>query len=122
MQKTDLQIGQLVSGFKVEAITPLAEIRLQAIRFTHIKTGCEVLHLYNDDKENVFSFNFRTPPFDSSGISHILEHSVLCGSKNYPVKDPFVILLKGSMQSFLNAMTSNMRKLEEQQLQVVVRH
>ncbi|CAN0540542.1 unnamed protein product, partial [Ectocarpus sp. 12 AP-2014] len=53
----------------------------------------------------VFGVTFRTPPEDSTGVPHILEHSVLCGSRNYPVKEPFVDLLKGSLQTFLNAFT-----------------
>lgn len=71
----------------------------------HKKTGANVLLLSNDDRNKVFSIGFRTPPYDSTGLPHILEHSVLCGSKHFPAKDPFVELAKGSLNTFLNAMT-----------------
>lgn len=71
----------------------------------HIKSGARVLLLENDDNNKVFYIGFRTPPSDSTGLPHILEHSVLCGSKNFPAKDPFVELVKGSLNTFLNAMT-----------------
>ncbi|ODT67970.1 MAG: peptidase M16 [Pelagibacterium sp. SCN 63-23] len=83
----------------------LAEINSEARLYRHKKTGAEVLSLINDDENKVFGITFRTPPEDSTGIAHILEHSVLCGSQKYPVKKPFVELLKGSMHTFLNAMT-----------------
>ncbi|SMQ75777.1 hypothetical protein SAMN06295905_2431 [Devosia lucknowensis] len=83
----------------------IAEINSQALLYKHIKTGAEVLSLVNDDENKVFGITFKTPPEDSTGIAHILEHSVLCGSRKYPVKKPFVELLKGSMHTFLNAMT-----------------
>lgn len=71
----------------------------------HKKTGARVALVANDDKNKVFSIGFRTPPKNSTGVAHILEHSVLCGSKNFPAKDPFVELAKGSLNTFLNAMT-----------------
>ncbi|ODT69236.1 MAG: peptidase M16 [Pelagibacterium sp. SCN 63-23] len=83
----------------------ISEINSQAQFFRHRKTGAEVLSLVNDDENKVFGITFKTPPEDSTGIAHILEHSVLCGSAKYPVKKPFVELLKGSMHTFLNAMT-----------------
>ena len=103
--QSELSQGQELHGFRVDRVTELEELTSLAITLTHKATGCQVFHLYNDDKENVFSFNFRTPPFNSSGVAHILEHSVLCGSKRFPLKDPFVALLKGSMKTFLNAIT-----------------
>lgn len=83
----------------------IAEVNSQALLFRHIKTGAEVLSLVNDDENKVFGITFKTPPEDSTGIAHILEHSVLCGSRKYPVKKPFVELIKGSLNTFLNAMT-----------------
>lgn len=71
----------------------------------HKKTGANIVLLENDDDNKVFYIGFRTPPTDSTGVAHILEHSVLCGSKEFPVKDPFVELAKGSLNTFLNAMT-----------------
>lgn len=73
--------------------------------FKHKKTGAEVMSVINDDENKVFGIVFRTPPKDSTGIPHILEHSVLCGSRKYPLKEPFVELLKGSLHTFLNAFT-----------------
>ena len=71
----------------------------------HNKTGARVVLLINDDDNKVFYIGFRTPPADSTGVAHIIEHSVLCGSDKYPVKDPFIELAKGSLNTFLNAMT-----------------
>lgn len=71
----------------------------------HKKTGARVAIVANDDINKVFSIGFRTPPANSTGVAHIIEHSVLCGSKNFPAKDPFVELAKGSLNTFLNAMT-----------------
>lgn len=71
----------------------------------HKKTGAKIVVLSNDDNNKVFCIGFRTPPENSTGVAHIIEHSVLCGSKNFPAKDPFVELVKGSLNTFLNAMT-----------------
>src|SRR5438132_6197375 len=83
----------------------LPEVSSTARIYRHKRTGAEVLSLSNDDENKVFGIAFATPPRDSTGIAHILEHSVLCGSRKYPVKDPFVQLMKGSLNTFLNAMT-----------------
>lgn len=83
----------------------LMEINSQARLFEHKKSGARLLSLTNTDENKVFGIAFRTPPSDSTGVAHILEHSVLCGSRKYPVKEPFVELLRGSLQTFLNAMT-----------------
>lgn len=71
----------------------------------HIKSGAHVVLVENDDDNKVFTIGFRTPPTDSTGVAHILEHSVLCGSREFPLKDPFVELVKGSLNTFLNAIT-----------------
>ena len=71
----------------------------------HKKTGARVVLLPNDDENKVFYIGFRTPPTDSTGVAHIIEHTVLCGSRDFPVKDPFIELAKGSLNTFLNAMT-----------------
>ena len=73
--------------------------------YRHVATGAELLSLENDDENKVFGVSFRTPPPDSTGLPHIMEHSVLGGSRKYPVKEPFVELLKGSLQTFVNAFT-----------------
>lgn len=71
----------------------------------HRKTGARIMLIENDDENKVFNIAFRTPPKNSTGVAHILEHSVLCGSREFPLKDPFVELVKGSLNTFLNAMT-----------------
>jgi len=92
-------------GFETLSTDSLDEYRGRGIFLRHITTGAEVYKVEADDAENLFSFTFRTPPSDHSGVPHILEHSVLCGSEHYPLKDPFLVLLKGSAHTFLNAMT-----------------
>ena len=81
------------------------DLRSIGYRLKHKKSGARFLLLENDDKNKVFAIAFRTPAEDSTGVPHILEHSVLCGSKKFPVKDPFIELAKGSLKTFLNAMT-----------------
>lgn len=94
-----------VHGFEKKREQEIPELKTQAELYRHIRTGAEVLSLMNEDENKVFGITFRTPPTDSTGVAHILEHSVLCGSRKYPVKEPFAELLKGSLQTFLNAMT-----------------
>ncbi len=93
-------------GFELLREEYIAEIDTQARLFRHVKSGAELLSLENGDENKVFGIAFRTPPSDSTGIAHILEHAVLGGSKKYPLKEPFVQLLKGSLHTFLNAFTS----------------
>lgn len=83
----------------------IGDIRSEGYLLLHKKSGARVVVLENDDENKVFSIAFRTPPHDSTGVPHILEHSVLCGSRRFPSKDPFVELVKGSLNTFLNAMT-----------------
>ena len=98
-------IGQIVHGFRVCSVHPMTELCGNGIRMRHEKTGADLFWLDNGEENMVFSVIFRTLPEDDTGVFHILEHSVLCGSRNYPVKEPFVELLKSSMSTFLNAMT-----------------
>ncbi len=83
----------------------LKDLQSEGYILKHKKSGAKVVLLSNNDENKVFSIGFRTPPKDSTGLPHILEHSVLCGSKRFPSKDPFVELVKGSLNTFLNAMT-----------------
>lgn len=92
-------------GFELLREQTIAEINSIARLYRHVATGAELVSLINDDDNKVFGAAFRTPPSDSTGVAHILEHCVLCGSKKYPLKKPFVELLKGSLNTFLNAMT-----------------
>lgn len=105
MRTTTLKPGQRLHGFVVKKVSEISEVRSLAIELEHEKTGARLLHLLADDAENLFAVAFRTPPQDDTGLPHILEHTVLCGSQKYPVKDPFVELLKTSLATFLNAMT-----------------
>ena len=93
------------NAFELIKKQEIAELKTEARLYRHRKTGAEILSMITDDENKVFGITFRTPPFDSTGVAHILEHSVLCGSRKYPVKEPFVELLKGSLQTFLNAFT-----------------
>ena len=95
----------VIHGFRLQWEKEIEELKTTARLCHHQKTGAQLLSLSNDDENKVFGITFRTPPFDSTGLPHILEHSVLCGSKKYPVKEPFVELLKSSLQTFLNAFT-----------------
>ncbi|MCK5673640.1 MAG: insulinase family protein, partial [Spirochaetales bacterium] len=97
--------GDIMYGFTLTSVSDQKEYKGKGYTFKHNKTGLELFHLHNDDTENLFSFTFKTPAYDNSGVAHILEHSVLSGSEKYPVKDPFMALMKGSMNTFLNAMT-----------------
>lgn len=83
----------------------IEELKSDGYLLKHNKTGARVALLSNDDENKVFYIGFRTPPKDSTGVAHIIEHTVLCGSEKYPVKDPFIELAKGSLNTFLNAMT-----------------
>ncbi len=92
-------------GFELLQDQDIEELKTRAKHYRHAKTGARLLSLCNDDDNKVFGITFRTPPKNSTGVAHILEHSVLCGSKKYPLKEPFVELLKGSLKTFLNAFT-----------------
>ena len=89
----------LVQEQRIPEINSLVQL------WEHKRTGARLLSVINDDENKVFSINFRTTPKDSTGVAHILEHSVLNGSEKYPVKEPFVELLKGSLATFVNAFT-----------------
>lgn len=101
----DYKVGSIYHGFILNKEEEIKEINSIVRIFEHEKTGARLLHMENDDSNKVFSIGFKTPPSDSTGVMHILEHSVLCGSKKFPTKEPFVELVKGSLNTFLNAMT-----------------
>lgn len=97
--------GTTCHGFAVERCETVPELDSDAYVLRHIASGARLLYLACDDENKAFAIGFKTPPADSTGVFHILEHSVLCGSAKFPVKEPFVDLIKSSMQTFLNAMT-----------------
>lgn len=92
-------------GFTLVRETMIAELNTMARIWRHEKTGAQLLSMENDDENKCFGIVFRTPPTDSTGIAHIMEHAVLAGSRKYPLKEPFIHLVKGSLKTFLNAMT-----------------
>lgn len=94
-----------IPAYELIKETTLGDIHSKGYLLCHKKSGARVMLIENDDENKVFNIAFRTPPADSTGVAHILEHSVLCGSKHFPLKDPFVELVKGSLNTFLNAMT-----------------
>lgn len=96
---------KIYHGFALEREERIDEINGTGRLFVHNRSGARLCHLECDDDNKVFAIGFRTPPFDSTGAPHILEHSVLCGSRKFPSKEPFVELAKGSLNTFLNAMT-----------------
>lgn len=97
--------GTTCHGFAVERCETVPELDSDAYVLRHTVSGARLLHLACNDENKAFAIGFKTPPADSTGVFHILEHSVLCGSAKFPVKEPFVDLIKSSMQTFLNAMT-----------------
>jgi presequence protease len=92
-------------GFELLKEQEIPELNTRALLLRHRYSGARLLSLENDDENKVFGISFRTPPADSTGVAHIMEHSVLCGSRKYPLKEPFIELVKGSLNTFLNAFT-----------------
>ncbi len=107
MPKQQLEKGQTLHGFRVDDITDLPHLNLTLIQLSHLGTGARLVHLACEDPNNLFAVGFRTPPQDSTGVAHILEHTALCGSKRYQVRDPFFSMLKRSLNTFMNAMTAS---------------
>ncbi|MCJ1282000.1 Mitochondrial presequence protease [Xylographa opegraphella] len=99
--------GDRLHGFTLKRAEHIPELQLAAFHLEHDRTGAEYLHVARDDKNNVFSIGFKTNPPDDTGVPHILEHTTLCGSKKYPVRDPFFKMLPRSLSNFMNAMTSS---------------
>jgi Zn-dependent M16 (insulinase) family peptidase len=97
----------LTHGFELIKQETIAELNNEARFYRHVQSGAELLSLVNKDENKVFGITFRTPPANSTGVAHIMEHAVLGGSRKYQVKEPFVELLKGSLNTFLNAFTAS---------------
>jgi Zn-dependent M16 (insulinase) family peptidase len=102
-----LGIGDELFGYQVESITALDEINAVLYRLQHTATGAQHVHISTRDRENTFGVTFKTVPRDSTGVAHILEHTALCGSNKYPVRDPFFSMLKRSLSTFMNAFTAS---------------
>ena len=103
----ELSVGQVLDGFKIEKIDYLPKLSNTMYQLLHKKSGAKLIHLSNDDDNNCFGIAFRTTPKDSTGVAHILEHNALCGSKHFPIRDPFFSMIKRSMQTFMNAFTAS---------------
>lgn len=94
-------------AFEAIRLVPIPSLNLSVAEYRHRKTGAVHYHLAADNPENVFCVALRTMPMDSTGVAHILEHTALCGSRQYPVRDPFFMMIRRSLNSFMNAMTSS---------------
>jgi len=105
MHKALEAVGQAYKEFVVTKCSPLEELKSTLIELVHEPTGARVIHIANDDPENLFCLSFQTLPTSSNGVAHILEHTVLCGSKKFPIKDPFFSMSRRSLNTFMNALT-----------------
>ena len=103
----DLQQAAGILGYSITKIIALKEIDSFLYLLEHSHTGTRHVHISNRDEENTFSVAFKTVPSDSTGVAHILEHTVLCGSSKFPVHDPFFSMLKRSLSTFMNAFTAS---------------
>ena len=101
-----MKLNEKKYGFKLVKIDEAKDIGARVYQFVHEYSQANVVYVENDDTNCVFAIGFRTKPKDSTGVCHIIEHSVLCGSEKYPLKEPFVNLLKSSLATFLNAFTA----------------
>lgn len=100
-----MDLHKIYSGFRLNRVERIDEINGTAYEMKHEKSGARLIYIDSPDSNKVFNIAFRTTPKDSTGVAHIMEHSVLCGSRKFPLKEPFVELVKGSLNTFLNAMT-----------------
>ena len=98
-------VGQLYHDFRLTKVLPIPELQCTLKELIHEPSGAQVMHIENDDPENLFCLSFQTLPDQSSGAAHILEHTVLCGSEKFPVKDPFFAMNRRSLNTFMNALT-----------------
>lgn len=107
MSLVDFQPGRKLHGFTVTDLTSLPELNSTLIQLRHDATGARMAHIACEDDNNLFGVAFRTTPQDNTGVAHILEHTVLCGSERFPVRDPFFTMIKRSLNTFMNALTSS---------------
>ncbi|EGG15194.1 peptidase M16 family protein [Cavenderia fasciculata] len=105
-ERNELKKGDRLHGYVVLEVRDVPERQFRTYTLEHEKTGAKHLHIDCEDKNNIFSVTFRTTPMDSTGVAHILEHTTLCGSKKYPVRDPFFNMLKRSLNTYMNAWTA----------------
>jgi Zn-dependent M16 (insulinase) family peptidase len=105
MPHPSVTVSSVHHGFTIRRVTPIPALRGTAYEMEHLASGARAIHLHVDDNENLFSISIPTPPPDDTGLPHILEHSVLAGSRRFPVREPFFEMLKASLATFINAMT-----------------
>ncbi len=98
-------VGQRYHDFEVIKSLAIDELQCHLYELIHLPTGAQIMHIANDDSENLFCLSFQTHPHSSNGVAHILEHTVLCGSEKFPVKDPFFAMTRRSLNTFMNALT-----------------
>ena len=99
--------GDRLAGYAVNKVSYLTDIQSWLYQLEHEGSGARHIHISNSDQENTFGVAFKTVPSDSTGVAHILEHTVLCGSERFPVRDPFFSMLKRSLSTFMNAFTAS---------------
>ena len=99
--------GNIYNGFRLTEEEFVTDIKSNVQIFEHEKTGAKLMYVGNEDDNKVFDITFKTLPKNDTGVMHILEHSVLCGSKKYPVKSPLIEICKGSLNTFINAYTAS---------------
>lgn len=102
-----ITVGSRIGGYRVIWTEELTDIRSTFYELEHLSTGAKHIHIANEDSENAFGVSFKTVPTDSTGVAHILEHTVLCGSEKFPVRDPFFSMIKRSLNTFMNAFTAS---------------
>src|SRR5271155_3827525 len=107
LQEALTAVGQTYGDFRLTKYLPLDELQSTLVELTHEPSGARVIHIANSDPENLFCLSLRTLPDSSNGVAHILEHTVLCGSKKFPVKDPFFSMSRRSLNTFMNALTGS---------------
>src|SRR5581483_5089586 len=100
-------IGEKYGDFIVTKFQRIDELNCILRELEHVPSGAQIMHLANDDPENLFCLSFKTYPSSSNGVAHILEHTVLCGSRKFPVKDPFFAMSRRSLNTFMNALTGS---------------
>lgn len=101
--ESQIESVKALDAYRLRQVKHIPELNSDGMILEHKKTGANIFLMSNEDNNKVFCIGFRTPPSDSTGVPHIIEHTVLCGSDKFPVKDPFVELVKGSLNTFLNA-------------------
>lgn len=99
------KVNEKYHDFVVKRVLPIEELNARLLELEHLPSGAQIMHIENDDPENLFCLSFETLPYNSNGIAHILEHTVLCGSRKFPIKDPFFAMTRRSLNTFMNALT-----------------